>query len=211
MSLHSQHFYSFDGFTIDTEQRVLLRSGYRVQLTPKALDILLALVQRSGQVVDKETLMNEVWPDTYVEDINLAYNIHVLRKVLGATNGSKGDYIETIPKRGYRFVQSVTEVQGNSNHASHETGESPGRAVMGTHKIPGALSSFQKRLGFLAVLVLCVVTTVLIVFGYSNRLKQIETGARVESSLASPPPATSDFESRARDILKCLSRRSSRM
>ena len=60
MSLHPQHFYKFDAFTIDAEQRVLLQSGYRVQLTPKALDILLALVQRSGQVVDKETLMREV-------------------------------------------------------------------------------------------------------------------------------------------------------
>ena len=57
MSLHSQHLYRFDGFTIDADQRVLWQSGYRVQLTPKALDILLALVQRSGQVVDKETLM----------------------------------------------------------------------------------------------------------------------------------------------------------
>ena len=112
MSLHPpQPFYTFDGFTIDAEQRVLLQSGYRVQLTPKALDILLALVQRSGQVVDKETLMREVWPDTFVEDINLAYNIHVLRKALGTANGSRGEYIETIPKRGYRFVQTLSEAQ----------------------------------------------------------------------------------------------------
>src|SRR5258706_6748844 len=111
MSLHPQHFYTFDAFTIDAEQRVLLQSGYRVQLTPKALDILLALVQRSGQVVDKETLMREVWPDTFVEDINLAYNIHVLRKVLGAKSGSRGEYIETIPKRGYRFIQTVSDAQ----------------------------------------------------------------------------------------------------
>src|SRR6185295_6261713 len=115
MSLHQQHFYQFDGFTIDTEQRVLLRSGARVQLTPKALDILLALIRHCGEVVDKETLMREVWPDTFVEDINLAYNIHILRKVLGAKSGSRSEYIETVPKRGYRFIQSVSEEQGKSD------------------------------------------------------------------------------------------------
>src|SRR6185295_17900635 len=144
MSLHQQHFYQFDGFTIDTEQRVLLRSGSRVQLTPKALDILLALIQRSGEVVDKETLMREVWPDTFVEDINLAYNIHVLRKALGATNGSRGEYIETIPKRGYRFVQNVSETPGDPD-VTEETRQ--GRAVQGKDIIPRALTSFQKRLG----------------------------------------------------------------
>ena len=201
MSLHPQHFYTFDGFTIDAEQRVLLQSGYRVQLTPKALDILLALVQRSGQVVDKETLMREVWPDTFVEDINLAYNIHVLRKALGATNGSRGEYIETIPKRGYRFVQSVSETPGVPD-VTEETRR--GRAVQGKDMIPGALSSFQKRLGVLTFLMVTAVATVLIVFGYSNRLKENETASGLNAALASLPGPSVDVESRAKKILQML-------
>src|SRR6185503_8828495 len=156
MSLHQQHFYQFDGFTIDTEQRVLLRSGSRVQLTPKALDILLALIQRSGEVVDKETLMREVWPDTFVEDINLAYNIHVLRKVLGAKNGSRDEYIETIPKRGYRFIQSVSETNGHSNDGPDLTEVIPARAVNGRDRVSRGLSSYQKRLGLVTLLMLVV-------------------------------------------------------
>ena len=199
MSLHLQHFYTFDGFTIDAEQRVLLQSGYRVQLTPKALDILLALVQRSGQVVDKETLMREVWPDTFVEDINLAYNIHVLRKALGASNGSRGEYIETIPKRGYRFVQSVCETRGDPD----VTEETPGRAVQGKDMIAGARPSFQKRLGFLTFLMVTV-AAVLIVLGYSNRLKENETASGLNAALASLPGPSADVESRAKKILQML-------
>ena len=204
MSLHPQHFYRFDGFTIDTEQRVLLRSGSRVQLTPKALDILLALIQRSGEVGDKETLMKEVWPDTFVEDINLAYNIHVLRKVLGAKNGSRDEYIETIPKRGYRFIQSVSETNGHSNDGPDLTEVIPARAVNGRDRVSRGLSSYQKRLGLVTLLMLVVVTMVLIVFGYSNRLKRIETGHAVESAFVSLPAETAEVESRAKKILELL-------
>jgi TolB-like protein/DNA-binding winged helix-turn-helix (wHTH) protein len=97
--------YRFGPFEIDVEQRLLLRSGDLVPLTPKAFDTLEILVARHGKLVDKTELLKLVWPDTFVEENNLTQNISALRRVLGG-----GDYIETIPRRGYRFLMRVEEV-----------------------------------------------------------------------------------------------------
>jgi len=100
--------YSFGPFELDPVQRLLLRRGKPVPLAPKAVETLLFLVENNGRLVDKEELMKRVWPDTFVEEGNLTTNIHHLRKVLG--KGSKGqEYIETIPRRGYRFTAEVKE------------------------------------------------------------------------------------------------------
>lgn len=105
--------YQFGDFCLDPNRRVLLRGGEPVPLTPKALDTLLALVRRSGHALGKDELMNEVWPDTYVEESNLAQNIFTLRKALGQDrNGNR--YIETVPKYGYRFVAAVRELKYES-------------------------------------------------------------------------------------------------
>lgn len=108
MSNSGKHFYDFDRFRIDATERVLLSDGEIVTLTQKAFDVLLALVERQGQIVSKDELMELVWPDTFVEEGNLAQNIYTLRKALGQT-GDGQDFIKTIPKRGYRFVSSVNE------------------------------------------------------------------------------------------------------
>ena len=108
MSNSSKHFYDFDRFRIDATERVLLSDGEIVTLTQKAFDVLLVLVERRGQIVSKEELMELVWPDTFVEEGNLSQNIYTLRKVLGQTNDGQ-DFIKTIPKRGYRFVSTVSE------------------------------------------------------------------------------------------------------
>jgi DNA-binding winged helix-turn-helix (wHTH) protein/TolB-like protein/Flp pilus assembly protein TadD len=109
MSEDSQQFYEFGRFRINTSNRVLLRDQEVVPLTPKVFDILLALVQSSGQVVSKDGLMKKVWPDSFVEEGNLTQNISLLRKALG--EGQNGhQYIETVARRGYRFVASVREV-----------------------------------------------------------------------------------------------------
>jgi DNA-binding winged helix-turn-helix (wHTH) protein/TolB-like protein/Tfp pilus assembly protein PilF len=98
--------YSFGPFELDPVQRLLLRRGKPVPLAPKAMETLFFLVENSGRLVDKEELMKRVWPDTFVEEGNLTTNVHLLRKVLG--KGSKGqEYIETIPRRGYRFTAEV--------------------------------------------------------------------------------------------------------
>ena len=104
--VRGKHFYVFGVFRIDVTDRVLLSEQGPVPLTPKAFDLLLFLVENSGRLLDKEELMKEVWPDSFVEENNLAQNISTLRKVLGS-GGTK--FIETVPKRGYRFSAEVTE------------------------------------------------------------------------------------------------------
>ncbi|MDQ3668108.1 MAG: winged helix-turn-helix domain-containing protein, partial [Acidobacteriota bacterium] len=104
----SKNSYHFGAYRLDASQRVLLRDGKPVSLTLKAFDTLMALVQKQGRVVEKDDLMKQVWPDACVEDSNLTQNIFTLRKVLGETAGLK--YIETVPRRGYRFVAPVDEV-----------------------------------------------------------------------------------------------------
>lgn len=97
-------FYRFGPFEVDLEQRLLLRAGDMVPITPKAFDTLLVLVERQGKIIDKAELLKLVWPDTFVEENNLTQNISLLRKVFG-----DGDYIETIPRRGYRFLADVEQ------------------------------------------------------------------------------------------------------
>ncbi len=109
MSKQAKRFYGFGPFRIDPTERTLLSGNDPVPLTPKVFDTLLVLVENSGHVLGKNELMQKVWPDSFVEENNLAQNISVLRKVLG--EGAEGlKYIETVPKRGYRFVASVEEV-----------------------------------------------------------------------------------------------------
>jgi TolB-like protein/DNA-binding winged helix-turn-helix (wHTH) protein/Tfp pilus assembly protein PilF len=103
MDENRKPIYQFGAFRFDPAGRVLYRDGDVVPLTPKAADTLLILLERRGRVVEKGDLLKLVWPDTFVEEGGLARNISVLRKALGG-------YIETIPKRGYRFVAPADEV-----------------------------------------------------------------------------------------------------
>src|SRR3954447_1984853 len=97
----------FDRFTLDHRQRILMRDGEIVRLTPKAFDLLELLVSRPDEVVPKAELVERVWPDTFVSDANLSKLVFTIRKELG------GDYIETIPKRGYRFAAPAKESRRN--------------------------------------------------------------------------------------------------
>lgn len=106
--------YVFGTFRVDAVERVLFNEKGPISLTPKAFDTLLALVQNSGRVITTEALMAQVWPDSFVEENNLAQNISTLRKVLGA-GGTK--LIETVPKRGYRFVADVREIRDEEPRA----------------------------------------------------------------------------------------------
>ena len=94
--------FTFGPFLLDANERVLLRRGKPVSLPPKAFATLLVLVEKSGRVVEKNELVSVVWPDSYVEEANLAQNIFKLRKALGK-NRLGEPYIETVPRRGYRF------------------------------------------------------------------------------------------------------------
>jgi DNA-binding winged helix-turn-helix (wHTH) protein/TolB-like protein/Tfp pilus assembly protein PilF len=97
--------YEFGPFVLDTEEKVLLRQGSPVPLTPRAYQVLLMLVERSGHVVEKERFMREVWDGSLRDESNLPQQVSVLRRLLGAGNGDK--YIETIATRGYKFVATV--------------------------------------------------------------------------------------------------------
>ncbi len=106
----AKHFYDFGPYRMDESDRLLWRDDQVVPLTPKAFEMLLVLLQSNGHVLTKEELMKRVWPDSFVEEANLSHNIYKLREALGeGRNGEK--YIETVPRRGYRFVATVTEVQ----------------------------------------------------------------------------------------------------
>ncbi len=106
MGEQESQFYEFGRFRLDTSERVLLRDLDPVPLTPKVFDILLALVERGGHIVEKDDLMKKVWPNTFVEEGNLTQNVSVLRKALGE-NPTSPQFIETVARRGYRFVAAV--------------------------------------------------------------------------------------------------------
>src|SRR5262249_10590119 len=110
MSLRGQSLYEFGPFQLDHAERRLSQQGRAVPLTPKAFQTLLVLVENSGRVVDKEELLKKVWPDTFVEEATLAQNVFTLRKQLG-DDRSEAVYIETVPKRGYRFVAPVRLIE----------------------------------------------------------------------------------------------------
>src|SRR5215470_1710097 len=109
MSKQMKPLYEFGPFRLDYAERRMLRDGEPVALTPMAFETLMVLIERRGRLVEKEELLQTLWPDSFVEEHNLANNISTLRKALGEAKDA-AQYIETVPKRGYRFVAEVREV-----------------------------------------------------------------------------------------------------
>src|SRR5262245_23964800 len=110
MSGKAKDIYEFGPFRLDPGERMLLREGQPITLRAKIFETLCVLVEAHGRLVDKDELINRVWPDAVVEEGNLAHNISALRKSLGEpATGQK--YIETVPGRGYRFAAGVREIQ----------------------------------------------------------------------------------------------------
>ena len=143
--------YEFGPFRLDPAERLLLREGEVVPLTPKTFDLLVYLVEHHGHLVEKSTLLSTLWPDTVVEEANLAYNVSVLRKALDRGN-SPGSVIETVPTRGYRLVAPVTVLwptPSDSNAIPLPRG--PGRSR-------GKFSAHHVGLGVAAVAILAAVS-----------------------------------------------------
>ena len=109
MSQQATDLYEFGPFRIDTTNRLLFRDGKPIPLKPKVVETLLVLVENSGRVLGKDELIQKLWPDSFVEEGNLTQNIYVLRKALSDGPESEA-YIETIPRRGYRFAGEVRKV-----------------------------------------------------------------------------------------------------
>ena len=120
MIRQAKHFYAFGPFRFDPEEQLLLRDGQPVPLAPKVTGALSVLLENAGHLVDKDDLMKRLWPDAVVEEGNLNKNISMLRKVLGQWNGGL-EYIETVPKRGYRFVAPVTSTEGSDSAVGGRT------------------------------------------------------------------------------------------
>jgi TolB-like protein/DNA-binding winged helix-turn-helix (wHTH) protein len=109
----TKHFFEFGPFRLDPAEKVLFADGQPVALTLKAFETLLALVENSGHVLEKDELLKRVWPSTFVEEGTLAQNIATLRKALGEGPDQRS-YIETIPRRGYRFSAAVERVEAGT-------------------------------------------------------------------------------------------------
>lgn len=121
--------YRFAAFRLNVPERVLECDGKPVPLSPKAWEVLNVLIVHRGRVVEKQTLMDEVWPGTFVEENNLAFNISVLRKVLGE-NAATPKFIETVPKRGYRFIAAVEEELGEAPVEDDSSGLTPAATIV---------------------------------------------------------------------------------
>ena len=117
MSIAVKYLLEFGPFRLDPEQRLLMRDQEVIPLSPKAFDLLLVLVQRSGQVVLKDELMRLLWPDTFVEESNLGQHVFQLRKLMGE-RAQDASYIVTVPGSGYRFAHRVTKIPVNANEES---------------------------------------------------------------------------------------------
>ena len=106
--------YEFGPYRLDLSKRVLMRAGETISLAPKALEILIVLVVHAGELVEKDELLKAVWPDTFVEESNLSQNIFTLRRALGDERvGAR--YIETVARRGYRFIARVRTMGADDN------------------------------------------------------------------------------------------------
>lgn len=183
-----QYSYLFGAFRLDALDKVLWHDEQVVALTPKAIDTLVALVERHGRLVTKDELLALVWPDAFVEENNLAQNVSALRRVLGeGTEGSK--FIETVPKRGYRFVAPVTE----QSHPRTAITEAPTEPLVQSIplEVVSEASAHKRRLPARWVLVLLptVALAFVTVFGIRDRGRvAVEAPARL-GALADGPRA----------------------
>ena len=147
MSLLIKHFYQFGMFTVDCDQRILLNDRKPVALTPKVFDTLLILVENKGRLVEKEDLMKRLWPDTFVEESNLTFNIKQLRKAL-ADDARHPTYIETVARRGYRFIANVEEfLTDEESYDTQQRFDTPQSRVVASAPPVAPLQSVQSPVG----------------------------------------------------------------
>lgn len=138
---YKQTVYEFDGFRVDEGRKCIWYDDELVSITPKAFETLLVLIKNSGEVVTKDALLAEVWPETFVEESTLSQNILTLRKILGSF-GSDKQFIVTVPRRGFRFVAPVTQRNGaNSSNGHSVNGNGTGHALAVPEPVRGSLSN----------------------------------------------------------------------
>ena len=200
MQATAAHLYEFGDFRLDTAKRLLQRlDGTTVPLTPRVFETLLYMVEHHDTVLDKERLMEAVWPDSIVEENNLSQNISTLRHIFGETPGSHR-YVVTVPGRGYRFVAEVNDrTDSGSAAVKAEQGTGPilteNRTEAATAKArQHSLGKFGGPLAF-AVLGVIVLAVAFLVRGSSVRWLEKHTVGS-----AGPAPSSSTVSERVHSV-----------
>jgi DNA-binding winged helix-turn-helix (wHTH) protein/TolB-like protein/TPR repeat protein len=185
----SKGVYAFGPFRLDGAERVLLREGKPVALTPKAFEVLTLLVERHGHVVEKNDLMERVWADAFVEEGNLKATVSMLRRALG-DEADAARYVETVPRRGYRFVAPVIEVEedgteiarrARSEEEESSAGEA-GETKAATEEDGAATKVRSARKNVRLLLIACAaLVVVLALVGYFIRSRRAESARAGQS------------------------------
>lgn len=162
MSRELHDFIAFGPFRLNAQERLLLRDGKAVALPPKTLDLLLVLVENCGHLVEKEELMNRLWPGTFVEEANLSHHVFTLRRALGDGENA-ACYIETVPRRGYRFVAPVNGMGSEAATAGS------GSALPADREFASTTRRFSMRLVLLATLSILAAAIVLVLIRTSKQ------------------------------------------
>jgi DNA-binding winged helix-turn-helix (wHTH) protein/TolB-like protein/tetratricopeptide (TPR) repeat protein len=130
-----RHLYRFGRYELQPAERLLFYEGHPVNLTPKAFDLLVFLVERSGHLCQKDELMKALWPDSFVEEGNLAVTVSLLRKALGDERGHQ-QYIETVSKAGYRFIATVEDLDDHTEVGPPQDENPDEKHPSGTEPVP---------------------------------------------------------------------------
>jgi DNA-binding winged helix-turn-helix (wHTH) protein/TolB-like protein len=184
MSRTGAHFYEFGPFRLEPAEHLLLRERQPVALTPKNFDFLVFLVENHGRLVTKQQIMQAVWPGSYVEEANLTVSISWLRKTLGEKEGGR-QYIETVPKKGYRFTAAVTKVALATLPKAHASGQGHAAEVVAPIALDAA-DPTRRRLSVMipALAVLMGLLAGIAYFAYPGRPT---AGRPVPASIAQVP------------------------
>jgi eukaryotic-like serine/threonine-protein kinase len=186
--------YEFGPYRLDPSKRLLIREGRHLAVPPKTFDLLLLLVEGRGRVFTKKELMGALWPDTFVEEANLSFQISALRKVLGE-NGT--DWVETLPRYGYRFNSDVVEIEANGRSNGHDVDLHP-PARMPEAPAAAAVPAAVRAPRWLFWIPAAVATIAALVFGWLY-LRQEPPQQRAVQFLIAPPEhvTTPDLDSMA--------------
>lgn len=179
MSTEEKRVYEFGPFRLDSIERLLLRDGAPVSVAPKVFHTLVALVERNGRLVEKEELLREIWPDSFVEEANLSMNVSAARRALGEGPGEHR-YIETVSKRGYRFVASVRVLSNGSAHGDGNGAYADVVRVPEPAAVPEVAAiragCWRRRAAIAAGLVVLIAATVAVTLAISWRLDRRPAG-----------------------------------
>src|SRR5215475_10158363 len=185
------NLYEFGDFQLDAAKRRLRRlDGTPIPLTPRIFDTLLYMVEHHDTVLDKERIMEAVWPDSIVEENNLAQAISKLRQIFGETPGSHS-YIVTVPGRGYRFVAGVakrTEEAASTSNAEPAAGKEPNEKPLlvspEVPKIQRPVTPWPRRrnTGWLWAFAVSVIVVVILIGLFSVRHRSLPTAAKEPTS-----------------------------